>query len=134
MSPKISGKRKALIFGAAAFLSFFSRFAEGVWIESTSRKYAIVDGPRCAKVLQLHPRQVSDIEGGKRIEFAWRDIPYWIEVRNGKVENLKEPVKWSNRGYATRSTIGIGRDITKRVDRILFVAELNMMAKRQKNL
>ncbi|MBK7842125.1 MAG: hypothetical protein IPJ71_00300 [Bdellovibrionales bacterium] len=95
-SLKISGKRNALIFASVTLLSFFARYAEGVSIGPPSRKYPTVDAPRCAKALQLHPRKVSDIKGGKKIEFAWRDTRYWIEVRNEKGEEGENPVEWSN--------------------------------------
>jgi hypothetical protein len=99
MSHKISSKRIVLVFGAASLLFCFSRFAEGVSIEPPSRKYEFQDSPRCREVLQLHPRTVTDIEGGKRIEFSWRHTPYWIDVKNEKGGNLEKPVEWNNRRY-----------------------------------
>lgn len=105
MSHKISSKRIILIFRYAALLFCFSRFAEGVSIEPPPPGYEFIDSPRCREVIQLHPRTVTDIEGGKRIEFSWRDIPYWIDVKNGKGESFEKPVEWSNRRYEPRLSL-----------------------------
>ncbi|MBK8201103.1 MAG: hypothetical protein IPK68_01835 [Bdellovibrionales bacterium] len=53
----------------------------------------------------MHPRKVTDIEGGKRIEFSWRGTPYWIDLKNGKGGNLEKPVEWSNRRYEPRLSL-----------------------------
>jgi phage baseplate assembly protein W len=105
MSHKISSKRIVLVFGAASLLFCFSRFAEGVSIGPPFLKYKFHDSPRCREVIQLHPRKVTDIEGGRRIEFSWRDTPYWIDVKNGKGGNLEKPVEWSNRRYEPRLSL-----------------------------